>query len=94
MIKNIDYRKQARERDCMIRAPGCNHNTQTTVLAHLNGGGMGTKRHDIHGAWSCSHCHDLVDGRISADISVSMRRLYLLEGIIRTQDALIAEGKL
>jgi hypothetical protein len=56
---------------------------------------MGAKHNDILGAWSCHHCHDLVDGRMpDATISTTMRRLYHLTGIVRTQDILIAEGKI
>ena len=87
-------RKEARGRDCQIRAPGCNFNPETTVLAHLPGGGMGAKVDDRHGAWACSHCHDFVDGRISADVEPDERKLYMLEGVIRTQEILIQEGKL
>ncbi len=90
----MNLRREARGRECQIRAPGCNFDTDTTVLAHLNGAGMGTKASDLHGAWACSHCHDLVDGRGSTLVSVTMRRLYHLEGIIRTQKILIDEGKI
>lgn len=92
---NTNLRNLARGEDCQIRAPGCNFNPETTVLAHLPGGGMGAKRHDLHGAWACSHCHDLVDGRI-ADATVStiwLRQLHL-EGVIRTQERLIEKGVL
>jgi hypothetical protein len=51
----------------MIRIPGvCNFNAETTVLAHYRHGGtggMGLKPPDLLGAWSCSSCHDVVDGR-------------------------------
>ena len=31
----IDYRKEAKGRECMVRLPGiCNFNPETTVLAH------------------------------------------------------------
>lgn len=86
-------RELARGKDCQIRAPGCNFNPETTVLAHLNGAGMGMKAHDLHGAWACSHCHDLVDGRMQdALVSVSARKTLLLEGVIRTQERLIELG--
>lgn len=90
----MNYRKEARGRECQIRAPGCNFNAETTILAHLNGGGMGAKRDDRHGSWSCSHCHDVVDNRINADMSKIEREWYLLWGVIRTQEILIGEGKL
>lgn len=95
-MAKVNYRKEARGRECMVRIPGvCNFNPETTVLAHLNGGGMGRKRHDLHGAWCCSDCHDAIDGRGKAYVlRKDERELYHLEGVIRTQEALIAEGKL
>ena len=91
----VNYRKEARDRDCQIRAPGCNFNRETTVLAHLNGGGMGTKRDDRIAAWSCSHCHDLVDGRNNKQgFTRAERENFLFWGIVRTQEVLISEGKL
>lgn len=92
-IATTNLRNLARNQECQIRAPGCNYNTETTVLAHLNGAGMGLKSHDLLGAWACSHCHDLVDGRITdAIISNSARRLLHLDGVIRTQQKLIGMG--
>lgn len=76
-----------------MRIPGiCNGNPETTVLAHLNGGGMGRKRHDLHGAWCCSDCHDVLDGRTRTLFARGDIALFHLEGVIRTQEALISEG--
>ena len=58
-------RESAKGQHCMVRLPGvCNGNPETTVLAHLNGGGMGMKQSDLLGAFACSACHDAVDGRV------------------------------
>lgn len=90
-----NLREIARGQDCQIRGPGCNYDTETTVLAHLPGGGMGAKRHDLHGAWACSHCHDLVDNRSNAALVNALERKTLhLQGVIRTQEKLIAMGVL
>ena len=85
----------------MIRLPGCNGDPTTTVLAHyrLAGySGMGQKPDDFaFGAWSCSHCHDLVDGRIKSDHNKEVLRLAHAEGCLRTQAALRtlkSQGKL
>jgi hypothetical protein len=80
----------------MVRIPGvCNGDPATTVLAHLNGGGMGMKRPDTSGAWACSGCHDAVDGRnVSHMYSVVEVELMFLDGVIRTQEQLIREGKI
>jgi hypothetical protein len=91
-----DLRKEARGRECMVRIPGvCNGDPATTVLAHLNGGGMGMKRPDTSGAWVCSACHDAVDGRTVHD-PYSWEELseMHLQGVIRTQEQLIREGKI
>ena len=56
-------RKSARGRECTVRIYGvCNHDPATTVLAHINGAGMGMKHNDLHGAFSCSSCHAWLDG--------------------------------
>jgi hypothetical protein len=56
-----DLRKLARGKPCMVRIPGvCNHNPETTVLAHIRRGGVagvGQKPPDTCGVWACSNCH-------------------------------------
>ena len=86
-------RKMARGRECQVRIGGvCNGNSETTVLAHLNGGGMGTKRHDLIGCWACSACHDVIDGRKKSNIPREQLNLWHLEAVIRTQEVLLREG--
>lgn len=88
-------RKLAKGRECQIRIPGvCNGSPETVVLCHLNGGGIGRKRHDIHGAWGCSSCHDAVDGRMKTPYSARDIRYFFLDAVIRTQEALISEGEI
>ena len=78
----------------MVRLPGCNRDTRTTVLAHypLSGyAGMGQKPDDwSFGAWACSACHDLVDGRVKSDHDKAVLRLAHAEGCLRTQAELRA----
>ena len=85
----ISLRKLARDKPCQIRLPGCNGNPQTTVLAHyaLSGyTGMGMKPDDFaFGAWACSACHDLVDGRVKTEMTRDIVRLGHAEGCLRTQ---------
>jgi hypothetical protein len=87
-------RKSARGRECQVRIPGvCNGNPETVVLAHLGGGGMGMKRHDIHGAYCCSSCHDAVDGRMNTGLDQRDRLdLWHMQGVIRTQEIMLREG--
>lgn len=90
-----NLRKEAEGRECMIRIPSvCNGDPATTVLAHLNGGGMAMKRPDTSGAWACSSCHDHVDGRVTTMYYKSELAMMFHEGVIRTQEQLIAEGKI
>jgi len=80
----------------MVRLPGiCNHNSATTVLAHirLSGvSGMGIKADDLLGAWACSACHDAIDRRFRTDLDRDYVRLAHLEGMARTIAQLRKEG--
>lgn len=88
-----NLRRSACGQVCMVRIPRiCNHNPATTILAHLNGGGAGTKHSDLHGSWCCSSCHDAVDGRISTQYTRDELKLMLLEGMVRTQQAWLDAG--
>jgi hypothetical protein len=85
-----NLRKLARGRECQIRIPGvCNGNPETTVLCHLNGGGMGIKEDDILAAWGCSSCHDAVDGR--GKHSAIMYNSEFSDGIFNTIRILVQE---
>jgi len=91
----MNLRKMARGRQCMVRIPFvCSCNPETVVLAHLPGGGMSRKRHDMHGAWACYACHDALDGRVRSEFSRAELRMMHMEAVIRTQEALIEEGVL
>ncbi|MEW5607976.1 MULTISPECIES: DUF1364 domain-containing protein [Pseudomonas] len=87
--------KAARGRECQVRIPGiCNGNPETTVLAHYRMAGtcgVGSKPHDLQGAWACSTCHDACDGRIKA-VGRETARHYHAEGVMRTQAILLAEA--
>lgn len=86
-------RDSARGRECQIRVPGiCRHNPETTVLCHVNGGGMGTKHSDLLATHGCNDCHDAVDGRIKTQYSKQELDLMLLQGVMRTQQILLDEG--
>ena len=90
----MNLRKLARGKPCQIRIPNvCNFNPETTVLCHLNGGGMGMKQPDLLGAWGCSSCHDVVDGRVQIiGHTPTQIKNMILEGVIRTQKELLAMG--
>jgi hypothetical protein len=94
----MNLRKEARGRPCMVRIPAvCNHNSETTVLAHVRlagVSGMGIKSDDALGAWACSDCHDAIDRRNHAYLEHDFVRLAHLEGMVRTIAQLRKEGKL
>lgn len=88
------YRKSARGQECQVRIDGiCNGNPETTVLAHLNGGGMGMKQPDIFGAFACSACHNEIDRRTRI-LDADHVKLMHLQAIIRTQQIWIRDGLL
>lgn len=53
---------------------------------------MGQKAPDLLGAWACSECHNEYDRR-TRRLDADQARFWFYEGVIRTQQALIAEGK-
>lgn len=89
-----NLRKEAAWRTCQVRLEGCLH--EPCVLAHLQypAGvrGMGQKAPDLLGAWACWKCHEHVDRR-NTSLEVDYVRTAMYEGVIRTQQQLIAEGK-
>jgi len=86
-------RNSASGENCTVRIPAvCNHNPETVVLAHLNGAGGAMKSDDIHGAYCCSACHDVIDGRAQSEYPAPVIKLWFFEGVFRTQLRLIDKG--
>lgn len=94
----MNLRKAARGRPCQVRIPGhCDGGGETTVLAHysLHGlSGRGMKSPDAIGAWCCAGCHAAVDGHTKCEYPRDLLRLWLAEGVFRTQNVLMQEGAL
>lgn len=91
--------QSARGEDCTVRIPGvCNFNPETTVFAHINGirFGHGTGIKTKLGAYCCSSCHDMLDGRTQRLICFSMDELKLMhyEGVMETLIKLEEKGLL
>lgn len=86
--------KSARGEDCQIRIPGiCTHNPDETVFCHDNGAGLAIKKPDCEGAYGCSACHDVVDGRRqSVNFTRDQIRIMFFEGQQRTRIKLMAKG--
>lgn len=85
-----NLRKLARGRECQVRLPVCNGNSETTVLAHLRLqglSGIGLKAHDFLGAHCCSACHQYADTHHDPGTMIDF-----YQGIFRTQNQLLKEG--
>ena len=87
--------QSARGEDCAVRIPGvCNFDSETTVYAHApcvdKGMGIKTPDYMAWGAYACSKCHDLIDGRHQgwSEMSIS----YWFPAIYETQKKLRAKG--
>jgi hypothetical protein len=89
--------RSARMRPCALRLSVCNNDPETTVFAHAPSidSGMGYKSPDWWGAYACSTCHDLIDGRRSHPMISQLNvREGLLRGIFETQSIMHEEGLL
>ena len=94
-MKLSKIRKSARGRDCTLQIyPYCNQNPETTVLCHApsEDKGLAVKSPDWWGAYGCSACHDIVDGRKKTNLSSEEISRCFHRGIYRTLKILIREG--
>jgi hypothetical protein len=83
--------------DCTFRIfPVCNWNPETTVYCHTNsstdGKGMGLK--SKKGAYGCSSCHDVVDGRAPKPAGMTEEELQecIRKAVEATDAILIRKG--
>lgn len=80
----------------MVRIPGvCNHDPQTTVLAHyrmIGISGTGQKSPDLLAAFACSSCHDAIDRRAHMDLDRDYVQLEHLKGMVRTINYWLDKG--
>ncbi|WP_339450364.1 nuclease domain-containing protein [Pseudomonas sp. EA_5y_Pfl2_R50] len=90
-VSSKKLRNSAQGQDCTVCMPGtCNHNPETTVLAHLPCGqkGMGMKGFDTVAVYACSACHDVIDGRAAGEVDWS----DMPRAIAETHESLILSG--
>jgi len=87
-------RKSARGQECQVRLEEiCCDNTETTVLAHVNGAGVARKSLDIFGAYACCSCHREIDRLpnlshvVCFDDAIKIIKFY--EGVFRTQKLML-----
>lgn len=93
-------RDSAKGETCTLRLGCCNHDPETTVLAHIrafNVAGMGQKPPDWCAVYACFDCHNAIDGR-NGETSGLWGFEDLLRALIETQRrmwaaGLITEGK-
>ena len=81
--------RSARGQQCLVRIPNyCNHDPSTVVAAHYRsislGAGIGFKTDDVLTSYTCSSCHDVIDGRVQSEFSKTEIRLMHCEGVLRT----------
>ena len=96
-MKQDKYTRSAKGQPCTARIPGvCKTapNNETTVLAHLNGGGMGKKHLPIHGCYACYECHTWLDGGYIGQTDKFHRNLFHYEAMVKTQQIMVEEGVL
>lgn len=95
-MKNL--RRLAKGKECQVRIPNiCNHNRETTVLAHIRMKGLtgvGMKANDLLGAWCCSSCHDAIDLRVKSRYTKEQLELMHAQGVFRTITEIIKMGEL
>ena len=87
-------RDSARGEDCSLRLGMCS-SPETVILAHIGRNrGIGIKCADYFSVYSCSNCHDIIDGRVNnphLDLDLEYEKLRALE---ETQGKLINKGLL
>lgn len=86
-------RNAARGQDCTMQVMTiCNYNPETTVLAHVNTTGTGSKGakcHDFSAVFACHACHTWMDNYKG---SGEDRLFYTRRALVRTWEKLIEMG--
>jgi len=92
MSKTTPLGREAIDRECQIRLPGCEGAPCCLCHFRMSGiSGMGMKSPDWLGAWGCSSCHEKVDRTQRGNIET---QLDFAKAVFRTQFILVNEGKL
>ncbi|RWO22859.1 nuclease domain-containing protein [Mesorhizobium sp.] len=91
-IVSSKLRASAKGQPCTFQIPGiCNHDSSTTVLAHLPSDvkGIGNKSDDFHAAFACSECHNYIDNhRLSKEDEL----YFSMRGLQRTLHIWVQSG--
>jgi len=99
VVRLKKIRDSARGQDCTVNGPTCNHNPETVVFAHYGEPGekgMGLKPDDTSGAYACSACHDVLDGRVASSACMGdvQKTWYWFRAMRRTWKLLLENGVL
>ena len=95
MGKQSKLTKAARGKPCTVNLyPYCNEDPETTVFAHMpsEDSGMGYKSPDHWGCFSCSICHDILDGRMYTTLTKEEISECQVRGLFRTWKIFIEMG--
>ena len=85
MAKQTKIRNSARGEDCSLRLGRCS-SPETVILAHIGKHrGMGMKCADYFAVYSCSACHDIIDGRVPSVFSMVEIEREKLRALEETQ---------
>ncbi len=99
-IRSKKITQSAAGEDCTLRIPGvCNFDPSTVVFCHAPSvdSGMRIKSPDWWGAYGCSDCHDVIDGRVKMvtlgfeEVDREELQRHWLPAIYETQKKLIAK---
>ena len=63
-IRTTKFQQAAKNEPCALKIYRCcNHNPETTVLAHTGRHGTAKRNHHEDSVFACSNCHDAIDRR-------------------------------
>jgi hypothetical protein len=91
-------RASARGQPCTLQIAGtCNHDPETTILAHLPSevAGRSTKSDDFNACFSCSACHEMLDMHLlpkQSELYYCLRALQRTQKIWRDMGLLVIAG--
>ena len=90
-------RESARGKPCAVRIdPALCGFPETTVLAHLPGGGMAAKTPDTCAVYACRQCHDLMDRRDGRwrQYGAELINERIIRALVETHRMMVADGLL
>ena len=90
LARSKKIRNSAKGQTCSLRLPGCSHDSETVVFAHVGRNrGMGIKCGDNMGVYACYACHTAIDGKLRNTFAAD-----ILRALEETQAKLIEQGLL